>query len=102
MGAKARNGIIVRTASAAFFSSVMPSAAARSHLFIIRTHAFFASRIFPAMRLSCIVGPIVGSRSSTTTSASSIASSERKSEKLSTLDFDILVCGFIPAVSTSM
>ena len=102
IGAKLRNGIIARTASAAFFSSVIPSFSARSHLLSISTHARCASSILPAMRLSCIVGPITGSSRRITTSASSIACSDRNSEKLSTDVFDIFVCGFIPAVSTSM
>ena len=102
IGAKARNGIICLTASAALRSSVMPASAARSHLLSIMTQARCESSILPAMRLSCMVGPITGSRMRMTTSASSIACSDRKREKLSTLVFDIFVCGFMPAVSTSM
>ena len=54
------------------------------------------------MRMSCFVGPSSLSRTSSTTSASSIARSLRKREKLSTLVLDICVCFFMPAVSTSV
>ena len=54
------------------------------------------------MRLSCIVGPIFASMRRRTTSASSMACSLRKSEKLSMDVFDIFVWVFMPAVSTSI
>ena len=95
------NGIIWRRTGVAF-ASVIPFSIARSHLFMRITHARCASRILPTMRMSCFVGPSSLSRTSSTTSASSIAFSLRKREKLSTLVLDICVCFFMPAVSTSV
>ena len=72
-----------------------------SHLLMRIAQALLASSIRPAMRMSCLVGPCSASITRRTTSASSMAFSLRNSENVSTLVFDICVCRFMPAVSTS-